>query len=60
VARLLGDDGDAAHEGAADAEDVNVHSQRVNGGHFQYRGILRLVKQSLPVFDFAHHSGLKT
>ena len=27
VARLLGDGGDAAHEGAADAEDVDVHAQ---------------------------------
>jgi hypothetical protein len=36
VARLAGEDGESAHEGAADAEDVDVHkalSRRAGAGH---------------------------
>jgi hypothetical protein len=40
MAGLLGDDGDAAHEGTADAEDMDVHGNSVGDG----RVIIRWVK----------------
>ena len=41
VARFAGDRGDATHEGAADAQDVEVHGARILGASFGLAQVLR-------------------